>query len=250
MADSGVGRSKIAAGHYGPHLPRRCHRALSSLRRGVGREQRPDLLPVRIDASPTGAHAVSDRRAEQAREVRRKSARELSLPVAEKSDSQEICFVPNNDYAAFLRSLSARAGRVRAALARPRFISTEGRTLGGHSGVHHFTVGQRRGLGVSAPEPLYVIATEPATQRVIVGRNEELLRSTLIAREVNWISWPGLAAPARAEVKIRNKHLPAAATLHPGAREGCVEVRFDEPCSGWPSPPGRWPRCSISATWC
>ncbi len=74
-----------------------------------------------------------------------------------------------------------------------------------------------------------MIATEPASQRVIVGRNEDLLRSRLVAREVNWISWPGLAAPARAEVKIRNKHLPAIATLHPAGGINCVEVHFDEP---------------------
>jgi len=90
-------------------------------------------------------------------------------------------------------------------------------------------VGQRRGLGIAAAEPLYVIATEPATQRVIVGRGGELLRSRLVAREVNWVSWAGLAAPARAEVKIRNKHLGAKATLHPAVGPASVEVHFDEP---------------------
>src|SRR5260221_4306694 len=77
--------------------------------------------------------------------------------------------------------------------------------------------------------PLYVISTEPASQRVIVGHSDDLLRSRLVASQVNWVSWPGLAAPARAEVKIRNRHLAAHATLHPGATPDQVEVHFDEP---------------------
>src|SRR5262249_8552179 len=93
---------------------------------------------------------------------------------------------------------------------------------------HHFTVGQRKGLGISAPEPLYVIATDPKTQKVTIGSNDDLLRSTMIVREVNWVSWSGLSAPARANARIRNRHVPAPATLHP-LNDGRVEVRFDEP---------------------
>jgi tRNA-specific 2-thiouridylase len=95
--------------------------------------------------------------------------------------------------------------------------------------VHHFTVGQRRGLGIAAGEPLYVIATDPASQRVTVGPGDRLFRASLIAKDVNWISWPGLSTSARAQVKIRNKHEAAAATLYPAAEPNRVEVRFDEP---------------------
>ena len=101
--------------------------------------------------------------------------------------------------------------------------------MGEHSGVHHFTVGQRKGLGIAARDPLYVIATEPATQRVTVGATTDLLRSSLIAREVNWISIEGISAPLRAQVKIRNKHAAAWATLEPGREASTVHVRFDEP---------------------
>jgi tRNA-specific 2-thiouridylase len=101
--------------------------------------------------------------------------------------------------------------------------------LGEHSGVHHFTVGQRRGLRIAAAEPLYVIATEPAAQRVIVGRNEDLLRAGLAAKDVNWISISPIAAPVRAQVKIRNKHIAAMATLYPTGDSARVEVHFDEP---------------------
>ena len=126
------------------------------------------------------------------------------------------------------RELGVGRAAAYGAATRGEIVTTDGRTLGEHAGVHHFTVGQRRGLGIAAGEPLYVIATEPATQRVVVGRSEDLLRSTLVAADVNWVSWPGLAAPARAEVKIRYKAtaVPAAVTPLPGDR---VSVDFDSP---------------------
>jgi len=108
-------------------------------------------------------------------------------------------------------------------------VDTEGRERGRHAGAHHFTVGQRKGLGIAAPEPLYVIATDSKTQTVTIGSNDDLLRSTMIARDVNWVSWSGLAAPAHAQVRIRNRHMPAAATLYPLDVDNRVEVRFDEP---------------------
>ena len=117
----------------------------------------------------------------------RELARELGLPVAAKPDSQEICFVPNGDYAAFIDAYFRERG-IAPEKTQGEIRDTEGRVLGEHAGVHHFTVGQRRGLRVAAGEPLYVIATEPASQRVIVGRNEDLLRATLTAKNMNWIS--------------------------------------------------------------
>ena len=117
----------------------------------------------------------------------RELARELGLPVAEKPDSQEICFVPNGDYAAFIDAYFRERG-IAPEQTQGEIRDTAGRVLGEHAGVHHFTVGQRRGLRVAAGEPLYVIATEPASQRVIVGRNEDLLRATLTAKDMNWIS--------------------------------------------------------------
>lgn len=109
-------------------------------------------------------------------------------------------------------------------------MTADGRVVGEHAGVHRFTVGQRRGLGVAAAQPLYVIATEPSAKRVIVGSNDELLRSSMGVRDSNWISIAAPTAPLRAEVKIRNKHAAAAATLHPVSSDGVrIEVRFDEP---------------------
>lgn len=155
-------------------------------------------------------------------------AAELGVPVAHKNDSQEICFVPNGDYAAFIDAYFAEKGAQ-----PPRFegevVTTEGKALATHSGVHRFTIGQRKGIGVAAGEPLYVISTDPATQRVVVGREEELRRDTLFAREVNWVSCIPPREPRRAHVKIRNKHDAAPATVCPTGDGTRVEIRFDEP---------------------
>lgn len=158
----------------------------------------------------------------------RQMAREMGLPVAEKGDSQEICFVPNGGYAEFIEAYS-RARGLPFEPARGQIVHADGRALGEHSGVHRFTVGQRRGLNVAVGEPLYVLATEPATGKVIVGANGDLSRSTLIAGGVNWIVPPKWDSPLKASVKIRNKHAAAPATLRPAADPECVEVRFDEP---------------------
>jgi tRNA-specific 2-thiouridylase len=221
MAD-GVGADKIATGHYGR----------LSLDASSGRYQMRTSLDAHKDQTyflfgltqpqlartlfPLGGMVKS-----QVREL----ARELRLPVAEKNDSQEICFVPNGDYAGFIEAYFREQGRDPAAT-RGEIVDRDGRLLGEHGGTHHFTVGQRRGLRIAAAEPFYVIATEPATQRVIVGRNEDLLRRSLIAKEVNWLSIDVLQEPRPAQVKIRNKHVPAQAMLVPDGNSS-VEVRFE-----------------------
>ncbi len=158
----------------------------------------------------------------------RELAQSMGLAVAAKSDSQEICFVPNGDYAAFMTAYLKESGAAPEATHGP-ILSTDGRRLGEHSGVHHFTVGQRRGLGLATGEPLYVISTNPQSQSVVVGGRDELLRGEFTARAVNWISVAGLAAPVRAEVKIRNKHTAAPATLFATGDPARVRVIFDDP---------------------
>src|SRR5207248_10291813 len=105
---------------------------------------------------------------------------------------------PNGDYAAFIDAYFREQG-IAAGRTRGEIVNSDGQILGEHDGVHHFTVGQRRGLRVPGPEPLYVIATQPAQQRVIVGRNEELLRTRLLAAGVNWVSIEPIQAPSRAQ---------------------------------------------------
>jgi tRNA-specific 2-thiouridylase len=155
-------------------------------------------------------------------------ARGMDLAVAAKGDSQEICFVPNGDYAAFMSAYLKDIG-VEPKATQGEIVNTAGRALGKHEGVHHFTVGQRRGLGIATGEPLYVIATEPQSQRVIVGNNDDLLRERFFAHDVNWISIAGITEPVRAEVKIRNKHTAAPATLFATSDPARAEVVFHEP---------------------
>jgi tRNA-uridine 2-sulfurtransferase len=154
-------------------------------------------------------------------------AEQLNLPVAKKHESYEICFVPNGDYAAFMDAYLRDKG-IEPAATRGVIVDGAGKELGRHAGAHHYTVGQRKGLGISAKEPLYVIATDSRSQTVTVGSNDDLLRAGLIARDIRWLSWPGLAAPARVRVRIRNRHVPAGATMTP-LSEDRAEVRFDEP---------------------
>ncbi|MGQ9632677.1 MAG: tRNA 2-thiouridine(34) synthase MnmA [Bryobacteraceae bacterium] len=155
-------------------------------------------------------------------------AEEYGLPVARKGESQEICFVPGGDYGAFIEAWFREQGVEPERKAGP-IVTTDGRVLGEHGGVHRYTVGQRKGLGVAVGEPLYVIGTEPCSQTVIVGRAEELLRTRCTVRDVNWIRWQEPPAEVRAQVKIRNQHVPAPATILPLDEPARVEVVFDEP---------------------
>jgi tRNA-specific 2-thiouridylase len=154
-------------------------------------------------------------------EVRR-LARDLGLPVADKPDSQEICFVPDGDYAAFVERRapsSDRSGPV---------VDGAGRPLGRHDGVHRYTVGQRRGLGVASSRPLYVLAVRPEDRAVVVGGGEELLRDCLVARDVNWLSGAEPASEIRASARIRHRHAEAPAAVRP-LGGGRADVRFDSP---------------------
>jgi tRNA-uridine 2-sulfurtransferase len=162
---------------------------------------------------------------QQVREI----ARRTGLPVAEKPESQEICFVPNGDYAQFIE-----AYRVEQGLTAPEdaggdgqgeLVTTSGEVLGHHAGVQHFTVGQRRGLGIAAGRPLYVVHIDSASRRVTVGGEDELLRGGCEVQRVNWISGDAPVAPFEAAVKIRYKHPPAAAVVEPVGASG-VRVRF------------------------
>jgi len=157
---------------------------------------------------------------------------EFDLPVAKKHESYEICFVPNGDYAAFMDAYLRDKG-IEPEATQGKIVDAEGRELGRHAGAHHFTVGQRKGLGIAAREPLYVITTDSGSQTVTVGSNDDLLRPGLIARDIRWLSLPGfgapgIAAPVRVRVRIRNRHIPAWATLYP-LSETRAEAHFDEP---------------------
>jgi tRNA-specific 2-thiouridylase len=157
--------------------------------------------------------------------------------VAEKPESQEICFVPSGNYTDFIEAYRREQARtepsepLRAEQETPEagdLVSTSGRVLGTHAGVQHFTIGQRKGLGIAAPRPLYVLQIDSDARRVTVGEEAELWRDTFEACDVNWIAWPTLAEPVEALVKIRYRHEPAPARIEP-AGAAAVRVRFHAP---------------------
>jgi tRNA-specific 2-thiouridylase len=167
----------------------------------------------------------------------RELARKHNLAIAEKPDSQEICFVPGGDYKRFLEAYLAEQGdrptriageMIAGEMVAGEMVTSDGKVIGEHAGVHNFTVGQRKGLGVATGSPLYVIQIKNDTRQVVVGKDEELYSRTLRARRVNLISTAGLREPMRVAVKIRHKHQPAAAIIESAAPDE-IRVIFDEP---------------------
>jgi len=158
-------------------------------------------------------------------EVRAHAGR-LGLAVWDKPESQDLCFVPDRDYAGFMMNqLGERRGTAEGPI-----VDTRGRELGTHRGLIHYTVGQRRGLGLAAPEPLYVIALEPARNTVVVGPRRALESPGLVTEPMNWLLSSPPEAGRAVEAQIRYHHAPAAARVFP-RQDGGVEVRFETPQS-------------------
>jgi tRNA-specific 2-thiouridylase len=156
----------------------------------------------------------------------REHGRRLSLPLWDKAESQDLCFVPDGDYARFATD---KLGETRGT--EPgKFVDGAGRVLGTHRGILHYTVGQRRGLGLAGGQPLYVLDIDASANAVKVGPREALAASGLSTRRVNWLLPAPPAAGTRAHVKIRSQHTPVPATLEP-LDDGGARVVFDVPQS-------------------
>jgi tRNA-specific 2-thiouridylase len=178
---------------------------------GIQRRLLPQLL------FPVGGH-----RKEEIRRI----AQRLGLRVAAKRDSQEICFVPGQDHARFVRQ---RLGGIDTA---GEIVTTDGTVVGRHQGIEQFTVGQRKGLRLAFGQPRYVVRIEPELRRVVIGTHEDLARTELTAAGANWlVQGSDAPTPFRAQVKIRYRSPPADATVEqlPGSR---FRVCFDRPCYG------------------
>jgi tRNA-uridine 2-sulfurtransferase len=157
----------------------------------------------------------------------RQLARKHGLALAEKPDSQEICFVPGGDYKKFLDAYLSEQGDSLPDTAG-ELVTTDGRVIGEHGGIHNFTVGQRKGLGVATGSPLYVLQIKGDNRQVVVGEQKNLYSRNMLTRRTNLISRGELPEPVRVSVKIRHRHEPAAATIQKtGADE--IVVTFDEP---------------------
>ena len=154
-------------------------------------------------------------------------ARQQGLALADKPDSQEICFIPGGDYKQFLDAYLADQGETIPDTSG-ELVTTSGEVIGHHEGIHNFTVGQRKGLGLATGSPLYVIGINGAEKKVVVGGSEELTSRSLRANRLNWISIPRLEGEMRMQVKIRHRHEAAAATLAMSGDDR-VTATFDQP---------------------
>ncbi len=157
----------------------------------------------------------------------RQMAADAGLALAAKPDSQEICFIPGGSYSAFMKAYLEEQGEAMPDSAG-ELVTAGGEVIGRHAGIHGYTVGQRKGLGVTAANPLYVLAIHPDSHQVTVGADDELLSRELVADRLNWISVAELEGEMRVRVKIRHRHEPAWATLRM-AGDGVVRAEFDDP---------------------
>jgi tRNA-specific 2-thiouridylase len=214
-----IGAERIATGHYA-RLRRDERTGRTQLLRGVDRskDQAYFLFGLTQEQLARSIFPLGELSKEQVRSI----ARARQLPVAEKPESQEICFVPSGNYRDFIEAYLEEQGKKPEA-PPGEVVSTEGQVLAEHRGIHNFTVGQRKGLGVAVGSPLFVIRLEPETNRVIVGPEQELFHRKFVVRDLNWIRLIREGEAVEAHVKIRHNHpgAPAQVESH-GASEAVV----------------------------
>lgn len=184
---------------------------------------------------------------EMTKEEVRAIAAEAGLPTAQKPESQEICFIPDGNYARFIERYLEENRETRASandlpvlnqpvqiggldaskLTPGEIVTTAGQVIGQHQGIHRYTVGQRRGIGISSPDPLYVVRVDAKNNRVVVGSSDDLLKREMVVERVNWIAVEDLTEPMRVAVKIRSRAEEAQAVVS-RREDGSVVVAFDE----------------------
>jgi tRNA-specific 2-thiouridylase len=224
LAES-LGCEKVATGHYARvEFDEETKRYRLLRGRNLQKDQSYFLWELTQAQLARSLFPLGEMSKQDVREV----ARESGLAVAEKAESQEICFVPDGDYAGFIdRYLEAEGARERSPQ-EGEIVNRAGATLGKHQGIHRYTVGQRRGLGLSNERPLYVLQIESARNRIIVGGEEELLSGEFTAAGVNWIAFDNPSEEVRAEVRVRYRHEAQPATIQP-MEAGRARIIFDEP---------------------
>ncbi len=218
-----IGAERIATGHYARV---RCDPETGRYRlyaaADAGKDQSYFLFGLTQEQLSRALFPLGELTKAQVRAI----ARARRLPVAEKPESQEICFVAAGSYREFISAYLAEQGETHE-ITPGELVSAGGSVLGAHPGVHHFTVGQRKGLGIAAGSPLYVLETDARNNRVVVGPEAALMKQSCEVERVNWIRPTDDGEEFAARVRIRNRHSPARAQV---ARSGSgAFVRFAEP---------------------
>jgi tRNA-specific 2-thiouridylase len=221
-----LGCEKVATGHYArvefDPLTNR-HKLLR------GRNEQKDQSYFLWELTQSQLSRALFPLGEMSKPEAREAARQHNLiGVSEKKESQEICFVPDGDYAGFIDRYLEYENATERLPGAGEIVDTGGRVIGRHEGIHRYTIGQRRGMGIANERALYVISIDADKNRVTAGSSEELLSSEFIVARVNWIAFDDPKEPVRAEVRVRYRHTAAPATITPLDNERALIV-FDEP---------------------
>lgn len=213
-----IGADYIATGHYArvEELPNGRYAIRNSVT--AAKDQTYALYNLTQDQLSHTLMPVGD----YVKDDIRKIAEEIGLPVAHKHDSQDICFVSDHDYAGFIQRETGKT------FAPGNFVDMQGNVIGQHKGIIHYTVGQRKGLGITAETPLFVKELRPETNEVVICKSEELFERTCIVSGMNYMAWQGLTGPTPAIGKVRYSHAGAPCVLEP-LGNGMVQCTFTEP---------------------
>src|ERR1700758_4318273 len=206
-----IGAERLATGHYARNRWDQQTGRFQLLRaRDDSKDQSYFLWGLSQDQLSRSDFPLGELTKEEVRAL----ARRANLPVAEKPESMELCFVPTGNYVQFIHAYSRERG-ISLQNSEGEIVSENGKVIGRHDGVHNFTIGQRKGLGFAAGRPLYVLSIDPEKNRVVVGEDDALRKQTFEVEGVNWVSIAQPSEAFRATVKIRHKHEPASATVEP-----------------------------------
>ncbi|MDQ1638598.1 MAG: tRNA-uridine 2-sulfurtransferase [Pyrinomonadaceae bacterium] len=224
LAES-LGCDKVATGHYARvEFDEAANRYRLFRGRNPEKDQSYFLWELTQDQLSRAMFPLGVMSKAQVRDV----ARDHSMAVAEKAESQEICFVPDGNYAGFIDRYLAATDSEERLPGDGEIVDTGGEVIGKHGGIHRYTVGQRRGIGISSSKPLYVVSIDAARNRVIVGGDDELAGKSFTAAGVNWVALDAPVDAVRADVRIRYRHTAASSTIAP-LPNNRVQVTFDEP---------------------
>jgi tRNA-specific 2-thiouridylase len=219
-----IGAERLATGHYARIRTNEQTQRCELLRaRDESKDQSYFLWGLSQEQLSRSEFPLGELTKEEVRAV----ARRTNLPVAEKPESMELCFVPTGNYVQFIQAYSRDAG-ISLPQSEGEVVTEDGAIVGRHHGVHNFTIGQRKGLGFAAGKPLYVLSIDPQRNRVVVGDDDALRTSSFEVRDVNWVSIEQPRGPIRASVKIRHKHEPAPASVDP-LGDSHARITFDAP---------------------
>jgi tRNA-specific 2-thiouridylase len=219
-----IGAERLATGHYARIRKNEQSGRWELLRaRDESKDQSYFLWGLSQDQLSSSEFPLGELTKEEVRAL----ARRTNLPVAEKPESMELCFVPAGNYVQFIEAYSKDVG-ISLSQAEGEIVTEDGAVVGHHDGIHKFTIGQRKGLGFSAGKPLYVLSIDPENNRVVVGDDDSLRTTSFEVNDVNWVSIGQPSGSIRATVKIRHKHEPASAVVE-ALGDTRARITFDAP---------------------